>query len=339
MKEKIRGLDFVRAFCIIGIATYHASIIFINESNITNSFFGRLASSGWGNIFVTVFFVVSGFCLVYNNEYPINIKGYYKKRFLSIFISFYLVWLVMFFKNVFVHKSLFYAGRPASILLSFIGMDGYWGGSYYFIGEWFLGALIICYLLYPVLLYGFHKNKWVTSVIVTVLYFIGLKHKIGFWDISFRGVFTCLMSFWIGIMLGQEKVNKEIQKSPLVFVVAADVFWHLYTCKVTGLDSTTWSVLMGVTFFIAMCVVGDKITKSDLLYKVIKFLSAISYQIFLLHHLIIYKFNSVVKGMNIEMTRVKTVVLYLMLMIIIIACSWILKKVNDVIVKKLKRSR
>ena len=332
MKEKIKGLSSIRTIATLGIIIYHASLILCSDvQEAPTEFFNKMSMSGWGNILVTVFFVLSGFCIVCNNNPIGNIGKFYKKRVLSIFISFYMVWFFVYFKNVILFKNIFYAGKPLSIILSLLGSDGYWGGSYYSIGEWFLGALLICYFIYPLLLLGYRKNIWLSSGILLILYVLGLKFQFGYWDISFRGIFTCVLSFWIGMLL--YKYKDSLLHNYLILVCALDIFWHLYTWKVSGIDVTTWSVLTGVVCFILLYFMGDKIQNAKNLQKVMDFLSSISFQMFLLHHLIINKCGMWLRQKEIAVTGLKKWLVFIGILIIIIIFSIVLKKINDLIIK------
>ena len=74
-KEAIKQFDFIRAVACIGIVLYHFSV----ESGWFNII--RVISGGteitWGDIYVTVFFAISGALLHYNNE---GFKEFFEKK-------------------------------------------------------------------------------------------------------------------------------------------------------------------------------------------------------------------------------------------------------------------
>lgn len=333
MNKRIDGLTFTRVVCTFGIITYHSSRIFAGEN--LNGFFGKWALSAWGNLFVTVFFALSGVGLYLNNHGKINVLEFYKKRVNNVYISFWLVWGVMYITKAVRAKSLFYAGRPFSILLSIIGMDGYAGGAYYFIGEWFLGALIILYMLYPILNFLFMKAKWKTSFLLGICYMVCMKMP-GY-ELSFRSIFTCLVSFWIGMLIGS--YIEHINRNWIVLGFTIDLFWHLYTNKFQ-LDAVTWSIITGISFFVSILIVGELLVpRNRILEETINFLGGISFQMFLVHHLIISKFNDIVNKhqWHTYLEGELKIPVFCALVLFVILCGWVLKLINDKIISTYKR--
>ena len=98
----------------------------------------------------------------------------------------------------------FYNGRPKTMLLSLAGMDGYLSYSYpqnyYFIGEWFLGALVCLYLIYPLLTLCMKYCKILTTLL------LGAGTLAFHWNLPFfqipreRNLIVCLFAFWLGML-------------------------------------------------------------------------------------------------------------------------------------------
>lgn len=60
-------------------------------------------------------------------------------------------------------------------VLTLIGMDGYlseYGSGFYVLGEWFLGFIVLFYIIFPLLRYLLKKNELVMWIIVLALYVI-----------------------------------------------------------------------------------------------------------------------------------------------------------------------
>lgn len=92
-----------------------------------------------------------------------TLKDYYKKRFLAIFPLFWLAYLFAFLEHFYHSKSMPNVPK-ITFLLTVIGMDGYlydYVKNFYMIGEWFLGAIIILYILFPLYRFIMCKCKWV----------------------------------------------------------------------------------------------------------------------------------------------------------------------------------
>lgn len=91
-KEKLISIEFIRVFCAIGIILHHFSTDVSAEFKPFLSF----ANGSWGDVIVTVFFVISGGMLYLNNNEIPSLKKFYYKRFKSIFPMFYIVFLLLF---------------------------------------------------------------------------------------------------------------------------------------------------------------------------------------------------------------------------------------------------
>lgn len=56
----------------------------------------RGATVTWGDVYVTVFFIISGALLRYNNPEIQDISRFYKKRFMEIFPPYYIAWVCVY---------------------------------------------------------------------------------------------------------------------------------------------------------------------------------------------------------------------------------------------------
>ncbi|MBP5306898.1 MAG: acyltransferase [Paludibacteraceae bacterium] len=138
---KIEGLDFVRSFCAIGIVIYH----FYCHSSFNEGFMVQNASSRWGDLFVYVFFIVSGLCIYKSNPEVLLTKFYYK-RWRSIFPSFYVAYLGCLLLRLAVMPDNGPTPPLWTATLTAVGLDGYFLyciPNFYLLGEWFLGAIIL----------------------------------------------------------------------------------------------------------------------------------------------------------------------------------------------------
>ena len=79
-KNRLRGGEIVRAISAVGIVIYHysCSLSSYNTSKFLPLY--KHANGQWGYIFVTVFFVLSGAMLYYNNPEIQSYKEFYLKR-------------------------------------------------------------------------------------------------------------------------------------------------------------------------------------------------------------------------------------------------------------------
>lgn len=281
-KERIFAFDFIRAILAIGIVCFHYSCHLLQDTKIRP--FYTYANGDWGTTIVTAFFIISGAMLYYNNDDIVSLKKFYYKRWKTIFPMFYIAFTWFFLQNVFTYGKLFYKGNPKSIILSLLGMDGYFlykYDNYYILGEWFLGAIIILYAMYPIILKMFNKsNKFVT--VACLFLWIWQMQATCFSVDSFRNIISCLVSFVIGMFISKYALYKNnicIAISFAMFVIVLFVklpIHNYYSVHICGLG-----------LFFVMYYIGNKLIRLKTLSKVVMELSNLSFPIFLLQHLIV----------------------------------------------------
>ena len=147
--SRIPAIAFIRAICAIGIIAFHVSCYTAPEAvKLLHTY----ANGNWGSIFVGIFFLISGGVLYLNYPSAANLKSFYYKRWKAIFPMFYVTWLYYYLNAVIAAGTPFYNGSPWTLLLTAVGLDGYLAyriPGYYIVGEWFLGAIVLLYCLYP----------------------------------------------------------------------------------------------------------------------------------------------------------------------------------------------
>ena len=286
MKKHYYELDFIRTVCAVIVVCYHftCALDIFDIQGFRNILY-TYPNGKWGEMAVSVFFMLSGAVMFYNYQgKKLNVIEFYKKRWLSLFPMFYVMWILMYLREVTLRGGeWFWNGEPKLMLLSFIGMDGYFyylQKNYYFIGEWFLGAIIILYILFPVLKNLYKQYKGRTSLILAMVW--GMILTADWFTIEpFRNIITCICSFWIGMLL-------------MEYREACKKYWYLFGIGALTLfaiqipiDYTLTTNLTAIAVFVVLFRLGGEITKLSLPRKVILSVSKNSYAIFLTHHVII----------------------------------------------------
>ena len=188
-------------------------------------------------------------------------------------------------------------GYWPKLILSFLGIDGYTfylSDNYTLIGEWFFGAIVIIYVLYPLICYLFHKYKIATMSLLFVVYITIVLFN-PFKMVAYRNISTCLWSFWLGMILEE---NSEILKQHKVglasiIVTCIIIFVHF------PIPGEITLVIGGVTFFISIFYIatffGDykNIQIPSILYKA-------AFMVYLVHHQIIYRIVNLVNNVLFE---------------------------------------
>ena len=280
-KERIFEFDFIRALSALLIVFYHVVRQFEIIPGWDHFPISSLGPNGdWGHFsVVALFFMLSAAALLQN--YPElgrkDLLRFYWKRWKSIFPAFYLVWICCFITTAIKTGVITWGGQPWLILLSVIGEDGYaqylgLEHDYYLIGEWFLGVIIILYILYPLLLFLYRKLFWI-SVFAAFL----------FW---YKETFiTYLFSFWCGFLyLRFRSILKKHAWAGLA-ALGLSLFFFLFPFPVLfAVQSTT---LAGVCFFVFLDMIAPLVLRLKPLRAFFLYTSGLSYELFLVHHRVI----------------------------------------------------
>ena len=286
-RNNLTSIVFARAICCLGIVVFH---YFCHSKNHSKLFLST-SNSNWGYIYVTCFFSISGIVLYYN--YPDNnsIKKFYFKRWKSIFPIYYLCFLYFYRDKVLKHKNFLYNGNWTKLILTLFGVDGYMRYkfiTYHIVGEWFLGAIVIIYFLYPIIIYIFHKKKFA----IPIFLFFGfiIMTKTNYFEIIInKNLITCLSSFYFGMVFIK---NKKFFLNKRVIFLAFCMNIFLYFKKIYSNFPIFIYQLQGFTFLIILICLG-KIIMNSRLQSFFNEISRLSYCIFLIQHITIFNVFSI----------------------------------------------
>lgn len=307
MKQRIDNFDFMRSITAWIIVIYHFACICNTTPQYANfPLFYTHANGVWGeNTSVNIFFMLSGASLYYNHADLNfhNVKKYYFDRFKGIFPMFYIIWMFLFYQKVTTVGSVFYNGNPKYLLLTLFGMDGYlsyrYPNNYYFIGEWFLGALVLLYLLYPVLTWCIKHCKILTTILLGLGSLSMLWLQPHFLIQKERNLIVCMFAFWLG-MLFIEYREKLI--NPWLTAVAGILAFVLIFIKVP-VDSFICAQLIAISLFLVFYQIGTYAMKPSPARKFFQYTSRLSYAIFLLQHVVMSQILSLYTSKGLTLSQ------------------------------------
>lgn len=279
--QKIHEIDFIRVISTLGIVIFHFSL-----ANKSCRFLIEYGAGDYGTIFVNVFFMVSGFCLYCNNR-EIN-RLYFWKRIKSIFPMFYIAYGIIFVRFVSAYGKFFFLDVKKPLILTLFGMDGYFlykGTNYYILGEWFLGAILLIYFLYPLLLYCIEKCEMISSIVMFILY-VGMLWAYALPKPLFeikesRNLISCIICFWIGMLLYRH--SKEILYHRLLPLLGILIF--LGSRYIPQANILNHFAAFGLFFLLFG--IGTILFRSTHITTAFSKLATLSYPVFLVHHVLI----------------------------------------------------
>ena len=281
-------LDYLRFIAILMIFTFHYTCTY----QLFDSPFYKHANGGWGCPGTSVFFILSGYLLRSKYKEINNLKNFYKKRFLSIFPTFYIAFIVCYLLFSIKSRNFLYGGNPLKLIFTILGIDNYMGFygiyTYALVGEWFTAIIVIAYLLYPLLNYFFNKNKYITISCIAILYLlnsiIGIDPVIA--DASlFSGIFL----FTVGMFLNDIQIKSELTKIILLVLIVFSLL--ITTIEIPSIiPKVIINNMLGINLFIILRYLFTFISRKPKFFKInnaAKFFSTISYCIYISHHFIL----------------------------------------------------
>lgn len=324
-RERIFALDFVRCVCALIIVFFHYACHTASEHN----FFFTNASSDYGGMVVTAFFILSGAALFYTYPKIDSLRMFYFKRWKSIFPMFYLCFIFYYIQTVFETHKVFYGPSPKTLILSLFGVDGYFSyriPNYYHIGEWFLGAIVLLYLLYPFIIMIMKKCRFIIPIVLLIGYYFVLNGDY-FIINKIQNLITCMTSFIVGIMFMEHK-NIFFENKRFMFAISI-IAVVLFFVPIPILHRLGISVQVhGVFVFLLLVFIGGWI-KNYRVNVVVLWISKLSFPIFLFQHKVILNLLGVYNPTDIK----GEIIMIMVALILTLICSMVLNVVNDALLK------
>lgn len=304
-KERILYLDVIRIVGFFVVTAYHFTMQVAGngiEAAYIDLYVG-FNSFRWASIAVFCFFMVSGAALIYQYEDKLQLKEYYKKRFLGTFPLFWLAYLFAFLERFYHEKSMPEAPK-ATFILSIIGMDGYlkeYGDNFYLIGEWFLGAIIILYILFPL-----YRSIMCKNIYILPLVFLGAGMWVFFYNpfqiIPEKNPIVYSMYFVLGMLL--EMLRKRSgQKAALLGrriagAVGAGVYVLVYMIERVHhfINPYCRTFILAMAFYLAAMEFSTWI-KSERAQRMIAAIGRHSFAYFLIHHVFLKRYVARFSGL------------------------------------------
>lgn len=223
-KKRYIGLDVFRIMSVIAICAFHTTIHLGADYGILQSM------SQMGAVFMTAFFMLSGYSLFVNYaEKDLvriqNLKSFWIKRFIGIMPMYYVAAIFYILMNYGAH--VVFKGYSYSIVNEFIlapieilGIQSNFHSVFSFShngGTWFVSCILMCYLIYPLLqevakqISTKYKSICIALCVFILLYAPFVEYKFETADI-YTNPFFRILEFSIGVMLAALKPKFDEMK-------------------------------------------------------------------------------------------------------------------------------
>ena len=332
-RKRIAAFDLICLFSCLcvsivhfnaAVCGYNGTFLYPQNSLIPNFYIdGKVYLGGIG---VSLFFMLSGARLMYTYK---DAKTFFIHRFKNIYPMFWIAYAAATCFDFLYYKGMSTA-KPWLRIFSALGMDGYLCSlgvipfDYYKLGEWFLGCIILIYLLFPLLHAAVERNMAVTAVCAGVIY------------MAFRGKVSD-QSFFLRIpeiLFGMAFVKYDLNDKPLPLLAgSAGVFILAYLFR-AQIYSLTVCVAFCV-FLFALMVWAARYIQSDAVKSFMAVGAKLTYPIFLVHHWLITR---LMDGFSPEwMNRQYVWMMFLIYTGLTLILAYALDKCSNGLLKRLRK--
>lgn len=343
--SRIVEFDIIRVIAMFWVITYHFGCEYQKAMHPVLNFFYTTPNFDFGNVAVTLFLCLSGALLYrkYRDSGIGNLGHFYASRVRVIYPPFWILNIYVIFtmvRHAIAGGSPFFAGNPLKLLLTLAGFDGYVSmfgfDNYFFCGEWFIGAIVFLYLVFPVLLNFYKKSPRVMLAILALCYALQYTLPSSFGNVGIESVFsilpcTLLLKFTLGFALMDMLPHF---KSPKFGFPALALAIALLFVNIPGaLNFDCLGSIEAILIFAVIAWCGGTFIKSEQTSKAVTFLASVSYCVFLIQHVAIVwlqmLFTKVLDRMGIFFSTGIDFALLVITAIITIIAAWCLKKISD----------
>ncbi len=294
-KEKLLGIDFLRAFAVIMIFLFHSKL----NLDFNFGIFNKAISNG--AVCMEAFFLVSGLVIYYQhcNDELLNYKNiisFYKKKFLAIYPAylFIIIYYLIFDDTIKLNNRLMLL--PMDLLLLQSTVSGSFMSLHHG-GTWFISCLAFCYIITPsVINYLKQMNgsnylkllcflTFVDAYIFPITQHMDYAGKVGVYDsVIYRGI-----EYIIGMIIAAMYVSNskyissnrtEKQNKLVMLLLFVGLIWAM------SHGHFLRSAYLTLPIFILLTMKILEMNKDGLLVKIgtsriIKGINKIAYEIFL----------------------------------------------------------
>ena len=288
--NRIFYLDFIRALAVLSIILthYNALYIYMSPIRLENTILTVYPFGIYiGNLGVALFFIISGAALMHTYGDDFEVSVFYKKRIKSIYPMWWIANILARSYYFLRYKTINpWGAEPWKLLLSIIGFDQYFAHltvTFGIIGEWFLGCIILMYLVYPVARWMVINKPKLFGVLIVSIYFSFVFYNP--WPLwPSVNVFVRLPEFVFGMFF--YRYWKKVDKKTFfvsIFILAITTIYN------PGWDGNIKTTYIGISFFLVLAYLAKWAEQIGGIRYICSRICKYSYAIFISHHIIIYE--------------------------------------------------
>lgn len=277
------GLDVIRLAALLPVLCYHFCIEAARLGFAVPAFLISRGMADWVEVGLAWFFLLSGAALCLQWQGRFRWRPYLVGRAAAMYPAFWIGFGVLFLYGEVLH------GNNADIprwraVFSILGLDGYLAPvtpTFYKIGEWFLGVILLLYLVFPLLLWCM-ENRWRRRILAVVLLLLQLG-----WPAlcpapleAGHTVLGRLPAFALGVWFGQFLVQNRTPLPRALWALAVlPLLWVPFVPRLAVL------LAVSAALFWVVYALGQRI--SQRFWNALRRPASWSYGVYLIHHLLL----------------------------------------------------
>lgn len=360
MSKRIESITFYKGIAIIMVIFVHYAQMF--DVNFFLNQFARFFQMG-----CQIFLTLSCFSLTLSSKTKIrSYKAFIQRRIKKIIVGYYLMILVYLcirilqFKIYGTYDSFVEAVNPIGLILNFTFLHGVYPNAIMnnkiVYGGWFVGTIIILYMIYPLLLKindkfnGKLKNTWplfiqvFSFVVIIVANLINERFECINNNFIYFSFINQLPSFCVGLIMynifsESKKVQYPLIKGVVLLLVSILLFYYNFKFSFIILPFV-FSLSFMYIYFYTNCLINKKNT---IILDLIKKYGTYSWEIYLIHSVYVYfilsifiKFMSKINISNDSVCFVLLPVSYFVIYKMGKLLNIVIMKINKIIFRKEK---
>lgn len=292
--SRIHSMDFVRAISVFAIIVFH---LFIDSgySSHMNWLYTKLGHYG-----VSFFIIASGGAIYGSIKKGFDLTSFYKKRAASILPAFwvsYIFWLVFILLK---HGYVSLGSDWKLLALTATGLDGWLYNrypNYALVGEWFIGFILVMYLIFPALVPVIKRSKWMTlgvCVLISITSFHlngSLVRHFPFWNPDpMWNPTTRLAEFAFGIILFD--LLSYGKRAALILLIASAAVISAYHISSIFFDNNLKNIPLMMAWFTLFVSAYELMPQLNFINSLLSTISKYSLVAFLMQHRVIAEYVS-----------------------------------------------
>ena len=277
------GLDLVRLAALLPVLCYHFCI---EAARLGFAVPGALIGRGmadWVELGLAWFFLLSGAALGLQWRGRFRWRPYLAGRAAAMYPPFWLC-----FGALFVYGEVLHGNNPGiprwRVVFSILGLDGYLSpvtATFYKVGEWFLGVILLLYLVFPLLLWCMdtrarRRGLLAAMVLLQLVWPLLCPAPLEAGHTVLGRLPAFALGVWFAALLAQDRL-------PLPQALGA--LAGALLLFVPGVPRLAPLLLAAAALFWVLYALGQKIPRRA--WGVLRRLAAWSYGVYLIHHVLL----------------------------------------------------